>query len=1165
MAEKGGPTAQSGILYQNSIAALYAGRLLDPRFQAAAERVIELRVEAPEDVDDVVVRHADHGRTFIQAKEALTVGSEPWSKLWRAFAAQAAKVAGQRFRLVLAVGTSSQDMLDLRQVCERAQGKRDDGEWRDSLSTALAGLADKVVAALPDGTAAVELLRHVEVWTISLSQIEREEPVRWMPPASTPAEALFRALRDKMGGAARVRASFRTVELLERLRDENQITIADAPNWGADVYRQAIGSALGTLEVPGTGHSAPIEELFVWLPLHDRAAESRHRDFEEEDPRWRWDGRGEIALEDFPRGKLRRAVIDAGAGFGKSTLLNALACRLSRDPVLLPVIVPLDRLAETRTVLRFLNTVVNTGYSVGIDWERLCETGRAVVLLDGLDELSDTGRTNALKALKEFGGRYPNAAFLLTVRDGAALNAPLGVPILGLPRLDDEAIEAFAEAYGRAGAQVQPETLRRHLHRHPDLARLLRIPLFLALVLTTLRPEDDLPTSRAELLERYLQLLLEPQRHKSLAEPPQPLDGLRDAAELIAWKGLEGDAIGLLERDAERILRAAGHVPAQAFIERMLRTGLLRRSGPRLRFTYPILQEYLAACWMVAHAPDQVGPSFRRVARRPWAQALQFALEMHPDAEAIIRDQLAQPDDAFHTTLRLIARCIVNGARVSRELRAEVGDRLAEAWPSEAFSIQHSIGILIADGFTDPLPVQAREHLIGEWSLYAGGGEIVATKRDPELTAAVLQGLMCQEINPLWAIEHAINEIAETASKILVQRVRRSDVSAKEAAELAFWLERLPASARPAVGWQQIGTDASLPPPIRMVGYQRSGALGEQEALRYAHEFFRWARSAIPAETYGIRTATYHWLWTIVGATDEFASQIAPEIRGAEEAMVATETLLQSDLPEPAIQETLHHAVAHQEPSSDEAFIFWLGLLLADDMDAACVVEQRIDFQREAACVWAENIHYYPEQHVHAVFDKFLQQKFCRQSLRFLDRASLGSIYRNEWPSLFGWGADEYLPHPSSERIQDIFVMAADAAHPLEAVRIRMEFGKADPSTLVEKVISFIDSLSGAVDEYTDHILNESLQAIERAGLRVDDHRMLKLVDLSNRFLVIEIIDMLGRQSDETIIPALLDHYHSRKPDDFVRERIFSALETLSSRYGKRIVRDGDRLRVESY
>jgi hypothetical protein len=124
MAESGGTATQSGIHYQNSIAALYLGRLIDSRQRIASERVVEVRVEAPDHVDDIVVRHADGGRSFIQAKGALSTTSDAWRKLWSDFAEQAHECNDAQFHLILAVGTFSVEIDHLRELCDRAKGRK---------------------------------------------------------------------------------------------------------------------------------------------------------------------------------------------------------------------------------------------------------------------------------------------------------------------------------------------------------------------------------------------------------------------------------------------------------------------------------------------------------------------------------------------------------------------------------------------------------------------------------------------------------------------------------------------------------------------------------------------------------------------------------------------------------------------------------------------------------------------------------------------------------------------------------------------------------------------------------------------------------------------------------------------------------------------------------
>src|SRR5438105_326614 len=85
MPEPGGPTAQSGFIYQNSVSALFLGRLCDPTPRPALHTLVEVRVEAPEDVDDTVVTFADGHKTYVHSKENIRETDAAWEKVWRDF------------------------------------------------------------------------------------------------------------------------------------------------------------------------------------------------------------------------------------------------------------------------------------------------------------------------------------------------------------------------------------------------------------------------------------------------------------------------------------------------------------------------------------------------------------------------------------------------------------------------------------------------------------------------------------------------------------------------------------------------------------------------------------------------------------------------------------------------------------------------------------------------------------------------------------------------------------------------------------------------------------------------------------------------------------------------------------------------------------------------
>ena len=122
MPEPGGPTAQAGILYQNSVSALYMGRLCDDSPRRSQERVISVRVEAPKSVDDTVVEFADGHRDFIQAKTNIRRNLSAWNELWRDFDAQFhdSNFYPGRDRLCLLVEQPREEHNALRDLCERA-------------------------------------------------------------------------------------------------------------------------------------------------------------------------------------------------------------------------------------------------------------------------------------------------------------------------------------------------------------------------------------------------------------------------------------------------------------------------------------------------------------------------------------------------------------------------------------------------------------------------------------------------------------------------------------------------------------------------------------------------------------------------------------------------------------------------------------------------------------------------------------------------------------------------------------------------------------------------------------------------------------------------------------------------------------------------------------
>ena len=229
MSERGGPTTQSGILYQNSIAALYLGRLCDATARPDCERVHQVRSEAMDAVDDIVVTFADGHRAFIQAKENVRERNEAWEALWKDFAEQFQRngFLHGKDRLVLEVGTSHDELDALQATCERAKTSETYAEWWDRLTQVQQGVVDRIKSFLAltilDEARLREFFGHVDVEIRSLRQIERDLLPLWVPESNQPAPVVFRLLRDRVGGEARVRGTFNADGLARELAADNVV------------------------------------------------------------------------------------------------------------------------------------------------------------------------------------------------------------------------------------------------------------------------------------------------------------------------------------------------------------------------------------------------------------------------------------------------------------------------------------------------------------------------------------------------------------------------------------------------------------------------------------------------------------------------------------------------------------------------------------------------------------------------------------------------------------------------------------------------------------------------------------------------------------------------------------------------------------------------------
>lgn len=839
MTETGGSATQAGIFYQNTVAAFALADLLDLDQLSARERLLEVRVESTEQVDDIVLRFADGHRDFQSVKLSLRVQNGAWTALWQSLHAQLQSGFGPVDQLTIVVAERNAASDAVAQLCERAATAVDQagfvGRLADAQSRALASI-EKITGG---AQSAFELLRRTRLLHFAQDSIESELGRRRLTGASPSLPSLLPILRDIVGGAARRRGLFRPASLRRRLKLEHDLLLGEPPEWGLAAFRTATRQ-IARLTIPGTSVSGTAEDMFVW-PRARTLDTSKRTDFESENPDL--SGIGEeagIDLRTFPTDQFDRVVVVAGPGHGKSALLTTIVGRLAAGP-LVPVAVPLASLAAADTgVIQFLRTSMSTELEITADWERLAEQGLLVLLLDGLDEVPATRRPQLMRRITNFSARYPQSPWILTVRDAAVLGDLPQSAIIELLPLSDDDIERFAATMRERLGSLQPWQVVRRLKLYPDLDRLARIPLFLMMLLATTDINDPRPLTRSDLIESYLATLFSPGRSKATGASDDRSVILRAIAETLAFERLEKQEIGATEREVRAVINrfVSDVAEADVLFERLRTNGILRpQSAIRLQFPYPIVQEYLAARHLIDKYLDSLHQRIEDAVQRPWAQVIQFALELAPDPEPVIKAILLRDDDAFATGLRLVGRCIANGAIVSETLRLDVAERLAAFWVQAPSDARERVGRVLADGFWHVASPKLKAALHHRWLLDQGAGDILSKRSDRKLTLSVLQGLIATARNSMGihhSFKYALRAAGDDALQVIINAMNPDTADAEVVSDISglFWNFDT-ASISPALALK-VARDERLPWQARFRAYLLAGAPLEDAGVELA-------------------------------------------------------------------------------------------------------------------------------------------------------------------------------------------------------------------------------------------------------------------------------------------------------------------------------------------
>ncbi|MFI9558137.1 NACHT domain-containing protein [Nonomuraea endophytica] len=419
----------------------------------------------------------------------------------------------------------------------------------------------------------------------------------------------------------------------------------------------------------------------------------------------------------------RLTLLRGEAGSGKSTLLRWLAVTAARRGFTgdlaawngsVPLMVKLRSHADGRlpAPADLLDDVApEVAGRMPRGWaERVLASGRALLLVDGVDELLVRHRNAVRQWLSRLLAANPELRVVVTSRPAAAdvrwladegFTAALLEPMT--PHDLGELVRQWHVAMRECPSLPCPpddlpsyeRALLARLESNPHLRLLASTPLLAAMLCAlNLDRRTQLPRSRMALYDAVLALLLERRdaergiQDDIVLDPEQKIWILRDLAWRVVSMGRSELAKATALRRIEQRLTGMTRMPYQAadVLEYLLRrSGVLREPVPgRIDFAHKTVQEYLAAGQLVED--DDVEAAVERAHLDQWREVVVMTAG-HATGRLrrdLLRGLLDRADDSGRHTRRLrllVASCLETIREIPLELRERVESCLAEVIP----------------------------------------------------------------------------------------------------------------------------------------------------------------------------------------------------------------------------------------------------------------------------------------------------------------------------------------------------------------------------------------------------------------------------------------------------------------------------------------------------
>lgn len=386
-----------------------------------------------------------------------------------------------------------------------------------------------------------------------------------------------------------------------------------------------------------------------------------------------------------------KLIVLGKPGAGKTTFLKHLAIECIEGEFLahrVPIFITLKQYAEaerqfnssrlTPPLDKYITQMFACCGVVASEVEQLLSQGKALILLDGLDEVRLEDCSTVLNRIRDFSEVFHTNQFVMTCRIAAREYTFEKFTEVEVADFDDQQIAEFAQKWFRAKDPAKAERFIEKLEYNEPIKELATNPLLLTLFCLVFEDSGEFPPNRAELYKEGLDILLKKWDAKRNIERDQvykklSLQRKEDLLSSIALTTFERCDYFFKQREVEQhIANYLNNLPdvetdPEAFqldIEAVLKSieaqhGLLvERARSIYSFSHLTFQEYFTARKIVGAHPQALHNLTSHITDKRWREVFLLTAGMMQEADDLLLlmkqqvDALMASDNELQQLLR---------------------------------------------------------------------------------------------------------------------------------------------------------------------------------------------------------------------------------------------------------------------------------------------------------------------------------------------------------------------------------------------------------------------------------------------------------------------------------------------------------------------------------